>query len=56
MPRGYPVARSVKRELFDRVCGGVAVTRASVGVGRVAQHGVGVGGVKLAGWSYSRNW
>jgi transposase, IS30 family len=33
MPRGYPVARSVKRELFDRVCGGVAVTRASVEVG-----------------------
>ena len=33
MPRGYPVARSVKRELFDRVCGGVAVTRASVELG-----------------------
>ena len=33
MPRGYPVARSVKRELFDRVCSGVAVTRASVDLG-----------------------
>ncbi|MFZ1178067.1 MAG: IS30 family transposase [Mycobacterium sp.] len=33
MPCGYPVARSVKRELFDRVCGGVAVTRASVELG-----------------------
>ncbi len=33
MPRGYPVSRSVKRELFDRVCCGVAVTRASVDLG-----------------------
>src|SRR5271155_1298044 len=33
MPHGYPVARSVKRELFDRVCGGVAVGRASVELG-----------------------
>jgi transposase, IS30 family len=33
MPSGRPVARSVKRELFDRVCGGVAVTRASVELG-----------------------
>ena len=33
MPRGYPVSRSVKRALFDRVCCGVAVTRASVDLG-----------------------
>jgi len=33
MPRGYPVARSVKRELFDRVCSGVSVSRASVELG-----------------------
>jgi transposase, IS30 family len=33
VPSGHRVPRSVKRELFDRVCGGVAVTRASVGVG-----------------------
>jgi len=33
MPRGYPVSRSVKRELFDRVCSGVAVTRASLELG-----------------------
>jgi transposase, IS30 family len=33
MPRGYPVSRSVRRELFDRVCCGVAVTRASVDLG-----------------------
>jgi len=33
MPHGYPVARSVKRELFDRVCGGVAVGRALVELG-----------------------
>jgi transposase, IS30 family len=33
MSRGYPVPRSVKRELFDRVCRGVAVTRASVDLG-----------------------
>jgi transposase, IS30 family len=33
VPRGFPVSRSVRRELFDRVCGGVAVTRASVDLG-----------------------
>lgn len=33
MPRGYPISRSVKRALFDRVCNGVAVTAASVDVG-----------------------
>jgi transposase, IS30 family len=33
MPRGYPVSRSVRWELFDHVCCGVAVTRASVDLG-----------------------
>ncbi|WP_370486262.1 IS30 family transposase [Mycobacterium sp. pUA109] len=33
MPRGYPVVGSVKRELFDRVCGGVGVSRASLDLG-----------------------
>lgn len=33
MPRGYPIPRSIKHELFDRVCSGVAVTRASLDLG-----------------------
>lgn len=33
MPRGHPIARSVKRQLFDLVCQGVAVTRASSDLG-----------------------
>ena len=33
MPRGHPIARSVKRQLFDRVCQGAAVTRASLDLG-----------------------
>ena len=33
MPSGVPVARSVKREFFDLVCGGMATTHASVKLG-----------------------
>lgn len=33
MPRGHPIARSVKRQLFDLVCQGAAVTRASSELG-----------------------
>jgi transposase, IS30 family len=52
VPRGYPVPRSVKRELFDRVCCGASVAQAAaaVGVSRVtgAEWWRDAGGMKLA--------
>jgi transposase, IS30 family len=52
VPSGYPVSRSVKRELFDRVCCGASVAQAAaaVGVSRVtgAEWWRDAGGMTLA--------